>query len=115
MEKTGSIPPSAVHLSLDDNGLHLNLSKGQELHVHLRSSPSTGFDWHQAELDDSILVEIDRVYKADSDALGSPNSLIITYHLIGAGTTRLVLHYQRAWEKEVPPLQTFVATITAAS
>jgi inhibitor of cysteine peptidase len=114
MEKAGSIPSSAVHLSMDDNGLHLSLTIGQELHVHLRSSPSTGFDWHQAERDDSILVEIERVYKADSDALGSPTNLIITYHLVGTGATRLVLHYQRAWEKEVPPLQTFVVHITAA-
>ena len=104
----------SLHLSMHDNGLQLNLAQGQELHIHLRANPSTGFDCHLVDGDASILLETGRAYRADSDAPGSPADLDLTYRLVGAGTTRLVLHYHRIWEKEIPPLHTFVLNIIVA-
>ena len=103
---------SPLNLSMDDNGILLTLPKGHELHLHLRASPATGFDWHTCELDHAIVVESSRAYQADSKALGSPAALVITYKLVGVGNTRLVLKYQRTWETGTPPLQTFVLNVT---
>jgi predicted secreted protein len=106
--------PSSLHLSMHDNGLQLNLAQGQELHICLRANPATGFDWRLVEGDASILLETGRAYQVDSDVPGSPADLNLTYRVVGAGTTRLVLHYHRIWEKGIPPLHTFVLNIIVA-
>ena len=79
------------------------------LTVHLRTNPSTGYDWEWSTEGDGELEEESRDYIqkfSDPPLCGAPSRVKIRFSPVKEGLATLTLRYKRSWEKE-PPLRTF--------
>jgi inhibitor of cysteine peptidase len=107
MEKDNlNIPPHSFDFFKEDNGKKILINKGDEVIIHLKTNPTTGYDWLTHDLE-TVFLEETRDYQTISEALGSSSQLQIHYRAISKGVTFICLHYCRSWEKNIPPLDTF--------
>ena len=85
-----------VKVSETDAGAEFTLKIGDELQVTLAGNPTTGYIWTTAEIDEAVLEQVgDPEFDPDTDLLGSPGVVTITYKAVGAGSTTLELEYGR--------------------
>ena len=105
---------SEVNIGADANATQLELKVGQMLVISLESNPSTGYGWHVAEVDESILKQVGEVEfiqePTDEQIVGAGGTEVLRFEAAGAGTTTLTLTYNRAWE-DVNPEETFTVTV----
>jgi len=103
-----------LEIGADANGTQVELKSGQTLVVSLASNPSTGYGWHVAEIDESMLTQVGETEfvqeRADEQLTGSGGTEVLRFESVASGTTILILTYDRAWEDQ-PPEQTFTVTI----
>jgi inhibitor of cysteine peptidase len=95
----------------EDSEKSVFIKIGDEILIHLKTTPATGFDWVNINPDTNKLVEV-RNYKTIGQALGGPSELQIHYRATASGHILLLLHYCRPWEKDIPPLDIFKLDIT---
>lgn len=96
-----------VKISAEDNGGQVTLAVGQTLVLTLKSSPTTGYQWDIAEIDEAVLKETHHEYKADWPILiGSGGKDIWRFRAEAQGRTALTLNYRPSY-KEAEPIQTF--------
>lgn len=103
-----------VEIGADANGTQIELDAGQLLVVSLESNPSTGYGWHVAEIDESILKQVGEIEfvqePTDEQIVGAGGTEVLRFEAAGAGTTTLTLTYNRVWE-DVDPEETFTVTV----
>jgi len=102
-------PPQTVELDAESE-CPQRLKVGQALTLTLPGNPSTGYRWRIENPAASILKSLGpEVYSApdDTDVVGSAGSSTWRYLASSAGEAHLVLVYQRPWEAEVAPVQSF--------
>ncbi|HDS1815678.1 MAG: protease inhibitor I42 family protein [Pseudomonas capeferrum] len=90
------------------------LQVGQALTLTLPGNPSTGYRWRIENPAASILKSLGpELYSApdDTDVVGSAGSSTWRYLASSAGEGQLVLVYQRPWEAEIAPVQSFECKI----
>jgi len=104
-----------VRLNEADSGRTLELHLADRLDVVLEGNPTTGYRWELVTVDKSILKPTGASgkpdYKPDSSALGAGGKFTFTFEAATAGQTKLQLIYHRSFEKGVPPVKTFEATV----
>jgi len=104
--------PIEVHVDVDDDGSQVELEQGQILVVTLESNPTTGYQWEQAENQESILEQMGEAEFKQSET-GEPPLVgvggweIFRFKAISAGQMTLQLVYRRPWEEGVEPVNTF--------
>jgi len=98
-------------LTIEDNGKHIVANNGDEVLVLLRTNPSTGYDWIATPVNPAVLTEEERTYAVLSNAMGSPNDLLIHYRVTGSGHAHIELQYRRSWENGVAAVQIFTIEI----
>ena len=99
-----------------DNGKAVTLTAGQTLIVRLASNPTTGYEWQLQSADAAV---IKPVGEAGFTPAPAPTGMVGTggiaewrFEAVGEGTTTLTLSYQRPWEQNATPEQTFTLTVT---
>ena len=104
-----------VRIGEADAGKTFDLPKGGSLEITLAGNPTTGYEWSQAAGNDAVLKPAGPyAYKrnpAPAGMVGVGGKFIFNFKAVGAGTTRLKFNYQRPWEKNVPPAETFELNI----
>ncbi|MDH1261911.1 protease inhibitor I42 family protein [Pseudomonas sp. GD03944] len=92
----------------------LSLSPGQQLVLTLPSNPTTGFRWTVRDDAGALLESLGpEVYSNSEDAglVGSAGQSTWRFQAKQPGEGHLLLTYQRPWEPEVAPEQTFDCAI----
>lgn len=89
------------------DGQVIELGVGDILVLELAGNPTTGYNWYVTGVDEAVLqVQGEPAFTADSSAMGAGGMLALSFKALAAGETTLSLAYQRAWEVNVPPLET---------
>ena len=98
----------ALELTVKDNGRRLSVPAGEAITIVLAGNPTTGYAWEVADLDRTVLLpDPEPAYLPDSTLTGSGGRYTFRLLPLSSGMSRLKLQYRRAWEKELPPLETF--------
>ena len=98
-----------------DNGDTVFVKVGNQFVVALDGNPSTGYTWEVEDLDTNIIQQVGKTsFKSNNTGLvGAGGTLTLTFRVLKAGTTNLVLVYHRPWETNVQPASTFRITLNA--
>lgn len=87
--------------------------------VVLSSNPTTGYAWQVISEGNTKCARvelIDRPRKKASTALiGAPGQTVVKIYALRPGTSRVVLAYCRAWEKDTKPARRITLKITVIS
>ncbi|AYF87904.1 protease inhibitor I42 family protein [Pseudomonas sp. JS3066] len=109
-QKTG---PVVLQDQQDD--CPLSLSQGQPLVLTLPSNPTTGFRWVVRDAAANVLQSLGpEVYSTPEDAglVGSAGQSTWRFKASQPGEGRLRLDYQRPWETDVAPAESFDCQIS---
>lgn len=109
-------PTSHVALQVDkQSDCPAKLAVGQQLIITLSSNPTTGFRWQTKDAGSGVLRSLGpEVYSNPEDAgvVGSAGLSTWRYQATAAGSGKVLMTYQRPWEPEVAPAETFDCAIT---
>lgn len=105
--------PQEVELGAEDMGRTIELGMGQRLSISLSGNPSTGYIWEPREeimlRAEGILRQVKVEFKPESDLLGAPGKMILSFEAVGLGSIGLELVYWRPWERE--PVKTYLVKV----
>ncbi|MFH1842559.1 MAG: protease inhibitor I42 family protein [bacterium] len=115
--------PAPVPASLDpirfdeqNHGDTVTMAPGQVLLITLESNGTTGYQWQQLEVDETILKLAASEYvvpdTGDPPRVGAGGHEIFRYEAISAGETSLELGYRRPRETGEAPARTFNLSVT---
>jgi inhibitor of cysteine peptidase len=106
---------SNVKLGKADAGKTFDLAKGGTLEITLEGNPTTGYNWSQVSSNDGVLKPVGAyTYQqnpAPAGMVGVGGKFTFNFKAIGVGATQLKFSYQRPWEKNVTPIETFELNI----
>lgn len=110
---TFALTPIPKEVSYDEsvNGGEILLYVGQTLSLSLSENPTTGYHWTIEEYQPSILEQLESVFKRGGPAIGSGGTKIFGFLAKRAGETYLKMDYQRPWDENVAPANTFSVMI----
>lgn len=109
---TANAEPPAI-VTEADSGHLVALRIGQELVLRLKSSPSTGYGWVQADANAPVLVALGKpAYKTGGPLPGASGVESWKFKATVRGAQTLKLEYRRPWEKNTPPANTIVFRVT---
>ncbi len=95
-----------------DSGKTITLSQGDTLIVTLDGNTTTGYNWLMQTMDPAILKQVgEPAYTPESDQVGAPGKISLTFQAIKTGQAKLILNYMRSFEKEIAPLKTFEVSV----
>jgi len=110
---SGCSAQSVLALEGDDDGREITLQKGQNLTIKLEGNPTTGYSWEIVETEGAILQQVgEPEFEAESDLLGAPGTQTLRFEAVETGQMELKLVYQRPWETDVEPVETFTVQVT---
>jgi len=100
--------PAKTLTSLD-SGQKVLLTVGQNLVVQLRSNPTTGYDWNERSVTESVLEKVgEPIFTQDSaptGMVGVGGTEIWRFNATKVGQQSLIFDYARSWETNVTPAQ----------
>jgi inhibitor of cysteine peptidase len=103
---------ATVLITEEQDGLQVNLGRGDFLLVRLESNPSTGYSWEIINNDEAILRPLgDSVFRASSSAVGAGGTETFQFEAIEEGTSVLRMIYHRSFEEDEEPLNTFLQRV----
>jgi inhibitor of cysteine peptidase len=110
---SGNAEPPAI-ITEADSGHLVALRIGQELVLNLKSNPSTGYRWVQADTKSPGLVVVGKpAYKPGKPLPGASGVESWKFRAVERGTQTLKLEYRRPWEKKnTPAANTIVLHVT---
>lgn len=104
---------SVKRLTEADTNSSIELRVGDKLELTLPGNPTTGFQWEVGAGDTAILQPSgEPEFEPASSAIGSGGKVTLRFDAVGTGQMELKLVYQRPFEKDAPPEQTFEVTVT---
>jgi len=99
----------------DAAGKTFDLAKAGTLEITLEGNPTTGYTWNQVSNNDGVLKPAGAyTYQqnpAPAGMVGVGGKFTFNFKAIGVGATQLKFSYQRPWEKNVPPIESFELNI----
>jgi inhibitor of cysteine peptidase len=108
----GSEAPSKTSIGAGDAGKTISLHLGDTLVVTLDGNITTGYNWLMQPMDPEILKQVgEPAYTPESNKVGAPGKIVLTFQTVKTGQAYLVLNYMRSFEKDTPPLNTFEVTV----
>ncbi len=106
-------PSKTVQVTEADDKGSVGLNVGDTLQVTLQGNPTTGYQWGVSSVDTTILKQRgEPQYTPASPAIGSGGNVVLAFDAAAAGQTTLEMAYQRPFEENVPPTQTFTLSVT---
>jgi len=110
---SGCAAESVQALEGEDDGREITLQKGQTVTIKLEGNPTTGYSWEVVETEGAILQQVgEPEFEAESDLLGAPGTQTLRFEAVETGQMELKLVYQRPWETDVEPVETFTVQVT---
>lgn len=110
---TGCLPGRVVRIDATSDGKTVPVPLNGTLIVELDSNRTTGYAWALEAVDASILRFKDSEYVAPTTTLvGAGGKESWRFDAIAAGQTLLKLNYERSFEPEEEPADTFEVTVT---
>ncbi len=107
-QPSGSELPMCREYSQSDNPIVITV--GEQFALKLVSNPTTGYGWQSGRaLDGNVLALVTNTYipeRTDRRVAGSGGHEIWTFRAVARGEAEIVMQYVRAWEKDIPPIQT---------
>ncbi|PYP85554.1 MAG: peptidase inhibitor I42 [Candidatus Angelobacter sp. Gp1-AA117] len=94
----------------DDSGKTLHVPAGDEIQVQLEETPTTGYRWQVAGIDDGVLSPQGSSFSPGT-AIGAAGMRTFVFRAERPGTATLNLRLQRPWEDEKSSLKNFQVTI----
>jgi inhibitor of cysteine peptidase len=99
-------------IGAQDAGKTITIKNGDTLVVELEGNITTGYTWVPAAQDPQLLTQVGEAeVTPESDAIGAPGMIVLTFQASATGQTVLHLDYKRPWETDVEPIQTFEVTV----
>ena len=109
----GSKVQIPVQLTEKDTCRMVEITAGDILEISLRGNPTTGYTWEVYTFDRAVLKQVGKIeFKADRKARGAGGKFTLRFEATSPGKTLLRLIYRRPFEKDIPPVNTFEATIS---
>jgi inhibitor of cysteine peptidase len=108
------VPGTYSKTSIDagDAGKTISLHLEDTLVVTLDGNITTGYNWLMQPMDPEILKQVgDPAYTPESNRVGAPGKIVLTFQAVKTGQANLVLDYMRSFEKDTPPQNTFEVTV----
>jgi|HubBroStandDraft_1064217.scaffolds.fasta_scaffold33433_3 inhibitor of cysteine peptidase len=92
-----------------DNGGALQLKKGDDLQLRLKSTPGTGYSWQIDQIDKTMLIQQGApIFVPPPKQIPGAEGHTVWHFLAAApGRSELDLEYIRPWEKNAAPARTF--------
>ena len=101
-----------VSIGTADAGKTITLHQGDMLIVSLEGNITTGFNWQMLPQDPEILKQVgEPEVTPDSKMMGAPGLIVLKFQAVKTGQAKLDLAYQRSFEKNVAPANTFEVTV----
>jgi inhibitor of cysteine peptidase len=94
----------------DDNS-HICLYVGDTLTIKLASNPSTGYSWGKPEVSHLQMISSDSK-EGSSGRAGEPGFQTFSFKATEEGESTFTLSYFRPFEKDTPPVKTFLLFLT---
>ncbi|MFN8498752.1 MAG: protease inhibitor I42 family protein [Anaerolineae bacterium] len=108
-----------VPITSADNGKTITVRLDQQAVVTLAGNPTTGYVWEAAPPSSGSVIAVgEPVYKTDANAggrVGVGGTYTFTYQGAAVGAAKLSFVYQRPWERDTPPAQTFDVTLNVVA
>lgn len=95
----------------DDNS-HICLYVGDTLTIKLPSNRTTGYSWGQPESGAHLELLSTKQEQAATDRVGAPGFQVFSFKATETGVSTLTLNYFRPFEKDTPPVKTFLVSLT---
>lgn len=117
--KLPTIDPAPIQLSPENDQTTITAHVGDTVTVFLPGNPSTGYNWVEGASGDgtnepSIIQQQGQPqFGPDGDRFGGGGAITLTFQIVDAGKTLLVLNYQKLDDPTAPPGKTFTVTISA--
>jgi len=114
----GSEPnPGPLAVGKDADGGSVELKRDQVLEVTLEGNQTTGYTWEIKTSGEPVVrSQGEPVYTQDaaggSTVVGAGGTFTFTFVGAEPGTSTIDLAYQRPWENDTPPLETFTLEVT---
>jgi predicted secreted protein len=99
--------PHVVSIAEGQNGTTTTISKDQILQIRLPAQAGTGYSWTLAA-DPTALLKLARSDTTSADRPGGPQTQFFVLQPTNTGAGDVVINYSRPWEKDNPPVRTFV-------
>jgi inhibitor of cysteine peptidase len=98
-----------VTATAENNGGEISVAKGKILLLKLDAQPGTGYSWQVTKNDVSHLIPLghSEFESTNSGIPGAVQSQVFRFKPQDSGRFVIELHYQRQWEKNVPPSKTY--------
>jgi inhibitor of cysteine peptidase len=107
-----STSADTVTITEQDAGKTIELKTGDTLLISLKGNMTTGYSWIPAPQTPVLLEQVgDVTVTPESDAIGAPGTIVLTFKATEKGQTTLHLDYKRSWEEGVAPEKTFEVTV----
>jgi len=107
---------SGKTFTADDNNKEIKLKVDEAIKIKLQSNPTTGYSWNlSGETDASIISLTSSDYKtssSDKEVVGAGGYDTITFKAVAKGNTTIILTYNKSWEENIEPEDTFKLNIT---
>lgn len=117
LQTTGgwTVSPRAIEVGEGTTGRSFELVPGQELVVHLKGNPTTGYTWVLAQADAKVLVATGAIEylapKQNPPRVGQGGTFVARLTAQAAGETPVRFEYRRPWEKDTPAEKSFSLTV----
>ena len=100
-------------LTAEDSGKSVQIKTGETFTITLESNPTTGYQWTVLDVDEKILSQVgDAEYQSKGTVMpGSGGEETFTFKALASGKTELLLGYERPWEEDVDPVESFIITV----
>ncbi len=103
-------------LTEKNNGDSINLKVEDIVVIRLESNLTTGYSWILDKKTDTLIVSmVDSEYiqsVEDKELVGAGGHEIFTFKAVSKGKTSIILNYERPWEEDEEPLETFEINIS---
>jgi len=103
-------------LTEENNGDSIKLAVDDTVIIKLESNPTTGYGWVlDGKTNTSIITIVDSEYaqsEEDEELVGAGGHEFFTFKALASGDTDIILNYERSWEEEEEPLETFKISIS---
>jgi inhibitor of cysteine peptidase len=101
-----------------DNGTTMKIAVGAKFDIALKGNATTGYQWKVAKIVGDAVVQKGEpdyvVEKRRKRMVGVGGTFLFHFEVKKAGKTKVELGYARPWEKDTPPVKTFVVTIDSS-
>lgn len=86
----------------------IHAASGQDITITLEGNRSTGYCWQlSTKLDSKLLQKVSETFAPINPGTpGAGENNLFIFHCKAKGSTTIVFHYSRPWEKKAPPAKT---------